>query len=204
MDIRATLPPALAASPATAGGDQAQALHGLASVVLDTTGSVTDGDKLSAYNSSYKQAVTGRFSNLGPEDRRVLNQVGNSATAQAVGGARATYETKMMGAIRQAGASGAPHGQALGAAALNHFDSLSGHDQNLLFSSLNAPDRAGATPFASVSDWRGQMAGMGRPSAPVDRVELSDAAKALVGAAGPAAPAAPTPYVSGSVASIRA
>ena len=212
MDIRATLPPALAgvppvaASPATTGGDPAQALRGMASVVLDMTGRASDADKLSAYNSSFKQAVTGQFAKLGPDDRRLLNQVGNSDTAQAVRTARATYEGKMMGAIQQARASGAPHGQALGTAALNHFDSLPGHEQNLLFSSLNAPDRTGATPFASVSDWRGQMGAMAGVSTPVDRVELSDAGKAAMNAAPPATAAATpvvTPYVAGSLASIR-
>lgn len=209
MDIRASLPPALAGAASAsiapaAGGDQAAALHGLASAVLDATGRASDANKLSAFNRSNQLAITGKFANLGPDDRRLLNQVGNSDTAQAVRAARATYETKMMGAIQQARASGAPHGQALGAAALRHFDSLSSHDQNLLFSSLNAPDRAGATAFASVSDWRGQMAAMGRVSAPVDRVELSDAARTLVGGSGPSAPAAPAAYVTGSVASVRA
>jgi len=212
MDIPATLPPVLAYASnvvpvaPTAGGDQATALHGLASVVLDTTGKANDADKLSAYNTSFKMAVTGQFRSLGPDDRHLLNQIGNSDTAQAVKGARATYETKMMAAIQRAGATGASHGQTLGAAALNHFDSLAGSDQQLLFSSLNAPDRTGATPFAGVDDWRGQMAAMGGVSTPIDRVELSDGAKALMGGTNAAAaPApAPAPYVTGSVASIRA
>jgi hypothetical protein len=211
MDIRASLPPALtgvASAPGapTADTGQAAALRGLATVVLDATGKASDGDKLSAYNRSNQLAVTGRFANLGPDDRRLLNQVGNSDTAQAVRSARAAYETKMMGAIQQARASGGSHGQALGAAALSHFDSLSSHDQNLLFSSLNAPDRTGATPFAGIADWRSQMAAMGGASTPVDRVELSDAAKAAMSTAQPApiAAAPPSPYVAGSVADIRA
>jgi len=211
MDIRASLPPALASAAAAPGAPTAQpgqaaALQGLASVVLDATGRASDGDKLSAYNRSHQLAVTGKFANLGPDDRRLLNQVGNSDTAQAVRGARAAYETRMMGAIQQARASGGSHGQALGAAALSHFDSLPSHDQDLLFSSLNAPDRTGATPFANVGDWRAQMAAMGGISAPVDRVELSDAAKAALGAAPPTAGAAApsTPYVAGSVANVRA
>jgi hypothetical protein len=209
MDIRVSLPPALsgvASTPSapTADAAPAAALQGLASVVLDATGKATDADKLSAYNHSNQLAVTGKFSNLGPDDRRLLNQVGNSDTAQAVRGARATYDGRMLGAMDQARRSGAPHGQALGAAALSYFDGLPSHDQNLLLSSLNAPDRTGATPFAGVSDWRGQMAAMGGVSGPVDRVDLSDAAKALVGGNGPAASAAPAAYVTGSLASIRA
>src|SRR5512140_48443 len=138
MDIRASLPPALAGvasapGASTADAGQAATLRGLASVVLDGAGKASDADKLTAYNASRRMAVTGQFTSLGPDDRRLLNQVGNSDTAQAVQSARATYETRMMGAIQQARASGAPHGRALGAAALSHFDSLPGHDQNLLF-----------------------------------------------------------------------
>jgi hypothetical protein len=213
MDIPSALPPALAriapvaqaAAPAPGAADPAAALHGLASVILDASGKASDGDKLAAYNTSFRQAVTGQFRNLGPDDRRLLNQIGVSDTAQAVQGARATYESRMMAAIQQAGARGAPHGQALGAAALAHFDALPDHEQNLLFSSLNAPDRTGATPFTGVSDWRGQMAAMGGVSAPVDRVELSDAAKAVVGATPPSPPPAPAaaPYVSGSVTNLK-
>ncbi len=212
MDIRATLPPALAGvasapGASTADSGQAATLQGLASVVLDATGKASDADKLTAYNASRQMAVTGQFANLGADDRRLLNQIGNSDTAQAVKGARADYEAKLLGAMDQARTRGGSHGQALGAAALSHFDSLPGHDQNLLFSSLNAPDRTGATPFANVADWRGQMAAMGGVSAPVDRVELSDAAKAALSAGAPSATtaAAPSsPYVAGSVANIRA
>jgi len=210
MDIRATSPATLAgvaAAPTAAAADAGQAatLQGLAAVVLDTTGKASDADKLAAYNASYRLAVTGQFSNIGTDDRRLLNQVGNSDIAQAVKGARAAYEAKMLGAMDQAGRSSAPHGQALGAAALRHFDSLPDHQQNLLFSSLNAPSRTGETPFAGIADWRGQMAAIG--GVPVDRVQLSDAAKAALAAA-PASTSAPapsaTPYVSGSVANIRA
>ena len=208
MDIPSSLPPLLArvapVAPAAAQADAAAALQGLASTVLDSSGQASDEDKLAAYNTSFRHVVTGQFRSLEPADRRLLNQVGISDTAQAVQGARATYETKMRAAIQQAGASGGSHSQALGAAALAHFDGLSGFDQKLLFSSLNAPDRTGATPFAGVQDWRDQMAAIGGGTAPVDRVELSDAAKAYVGAA-PAKATAPSPaaYVSGSVTNVR-
>jgi len=212
MDIRATLPPAftgVASTPtaSTADAGRTATLQGLAAVVLDPTAKASDAEKLDAYNASFRLAVTGQFANLGPDDRRLLNQVGNSDTAQAVKGARAAYEGKMLGAMDQARRTNAPHSQALGAAALSHFDSLPGHEQNLLFSSLNAPDRTGETPFASVADWRGRMAAMGGVSNSIDRVQLSDAAKAALASAPPAssAPTPPaTPYVAGSVANIRA
>ena len=207
MDIPSSLPPLLArvapAPRATAQPDAGAALQDLASTVLDTTGKASDEDKLAAYNASYRHVVTGQFRGLEPADRRLLNQVGISETAQAVQGARATYETKMRAAIQQAGASGGSHSQALGAAALAHFDGLSGFDQKLLFSSLNAPDRTGATPFAGLQDWRDQMGAMGGVPTPVDRVDLSDAAKAFVTTAPTGSTPSPTAYVSGSVTNVR-
>ncbi|HEY0435487.1 MAG TPA: hypothetical protein VGC92_02530 [Phenylobacterium sp.] len=211
MDIPSALPPVLAsvapvpqAAPAGAGSaDAGAALQGLASVILDTSGKASDEDRLAAYNTARQQAVTGQFRGLGPDDRRLLNQIGNSDTAQAVQNTRATYDARMRAAIQQAGASGGSHSQALGVAALAHFDSLPGFPQKLLFSSLNAPDRTGATPFAGLQDWRDQMGAMGGVRATVDRVELSATARGLLGADRPSpAPAQPA-YVSGSLASVR-
>ena len=180
-------------------------LQGLASVVLDTSGKVSDADKLDAYTSSQRLSLTGQYAGVGPAGAALLNQIANSPTAQNVESQRANYAHAMMGAIQQASAAGVSRAQALGAASLQHFDGLSGADQKALFASLNAPNRAGVTPFAGLDDWRGQMAVMGKVSAPVDRIELSDAARALVGASAPAAPAAPAQpaYVTGSIASLR-
>src|SRR4051812_25958379 len=117
MDIRATLPPALsgvAPAPTAQASDAGRAatLQGLASVVLDTTGKASDAEKLTAFNASHRLAATGQFSNLGADDRRLLNQVGNSDAAQSVKGARAAYDARMLGALDQARRNGTPHGKA--------------------------------------------------------------------------------------------
>ena len=210
MDISITAP-AVQAPPRPAERDVTSALtqlQGLASVVLDTDGRYSDGDKLDAYNASFQASVTGQYAGLGQDGANLLNQMANSGVAQQVETQRAHYADAMMGAIQRAGASGAPRSQALGAAALSHFDNLSSSDKMALFSSLNAPNRAGVTPFASLDDWRGQMATMGKvPRTPVDRVELSDAAIAMIGASAPAQATAPPPtataYVTGSLANVR-
>jgi len=205
MYIASAAPAALSASQPTASdaGNALATLQGLASVILDTSGSASDADKLDAYSNSTQLSATGQYRGVGQDGARLLNQIAGSATAQQVETQRARYSAAMMEAIQKAGLSGVPRSQALGAAALQHFDGLSRTDQKALFSSLNAPGRTGVTPFAGIDEWRGQMATMGRVSGPVDKVSLSDGARALVGDKSPAAPPA-TPYVPGSVASVRA
>jgi hypothetical protein len=180
-------------------------LQGQASTVLDTSGKVSDADKLDAYTSAQRLSVTGQYAGVGQAGAALLNQIANSPTAQKVETQRAGYADAMMGAIQRAGAAGVPRAQALGAASLQHFDGLSGTDQKALLASINAPNRAGVTPFAGLDDWRGQMAAMGKVSAPVDRIELSGAARAVAVASTPAAPAAPAQpaYVTGSIANVR-
>jgi len=180
-------------------------LQGLASTVLDTSGAVSDADKLDAYTNAQRVSITGQSAAIGQAGAALLNRIANSPTAQNVEAQRTGYANAMMGAIQRAGAAGVPHAQALGAASLQHFDGLSGTDQQALFASINAPNRAGVTPFAGLDDWRGQMSVMGKVSAPVDRIELSGPARALVGSSAPTAPAAPAQpaYVTGSIASVR-
>ena len=180
-------------------------LQGQASTVLDTSGKVSDADKLDAYTSAQQLSITGQYVGAGQAGAALLNQIANSPTGQNVQTQRTDYADAMIGAIQQASAAGVPHAQALGAASLQHFDGLSGTDQKALFASINAPNRAGVTPFAGIDDWRGQMAAMGKVSAPVDSIELSGAAQALMGASAPMAPTAPAQpaYVTGSIASVR-
>jgi hypothetical protein len=205
---RAPLAPVQAVSPsqiAPGSTSPLAALQGLASTVLDTSGKVSDTDKLDAYTSAQRLSIAGQSIGGGQASADLLNQIANSPTAQKVETQRASYADAMMGAIQRASAAGVPRAQALGAASLQHFDGLSGTDQKALFASINAPNRAGVTPFAGLDDWRGQMAAMGKVSAPVDRVELSDSARALVGVSAPTAPTAPAQpaYVTGSIASVR-
>lgn len=202
------LAPIQAVSPTRTAPDSTALLanlQGLASTVLDASGKVSDADKLDAYASAQRLNITGQYAGVGQAGAALLNQISNSPTAQNVEAQRTGYANAMMGAIQRAGAAGVSHAQALGAASLQHLDALSATDQQALFASVNAPNRAGVTPFASLDDWRGQMAAMGQASAPVDRVELSGAARALVGAGTPTAPTAPAPpaYVAGSIASVR-
>jgi hypothetical protein len=209
MEISSSLPPLApgqAASRIAQGSTSPLAtLQGLASTVLDTSGKVSDADKLDAYAGSQRLNITGQYAGVGPAGAALLNQIANSPTAQNVETQRAGYADAMMGAIKRASAAGVPPAQALGAASLQHFDGLSPSDQKALFASLNAPNRAGVTPFAGLDDWRGQMALMGKVSAPVDRVELSDQARALADASPPTAPTAPAQpaYVTGSIANVR-
>jgi hypothetical protein len=180
-------------------------LQGLASTVLDISGKVSDADKLNAYTSAQRLSITGKYAGVGQAGAALLNQIANSPTAQKVETQRAGYANVVMGAIQRASTAGVPHAQALGAASLQHFDGLSGTDQKALFASINAPNRAGVTPFAGLDDWRGQMAVMGKVSAPVDRIELSGAARALVGASAPTAPTTPVQpaYAAGSIANVQ-
>ena len=183
--------------------DQLATLGGLASVILDGSGKYTDGDKLSAYDASFRLHATGQYRDVGPDGAKLLNQIAGSATAQQVDGERRRYADAMSAAIQKAGATGASRSQALGAAALQHFDSLSGADQQALFSSINAPDRAGATPFADIADWRGQMSAMAGVAPTADRISLSPYARSLVGEPRPAPPQPPA-YTAGSIADIKA
>lgn len=217
MEISSAAPsrlaPVQAVSPSqTASGSTSllATLQGLASTVLDTSGKVSDADKLDAYTSAQRLSSTGQYNGVGQAGGTLLNQIANSPTAQKVETQRTAYADAMVGAIQRARAAGVPHAQALGAASLQHFDGLSGTDQKALFASINAPNRAGVTPFAGVDDWRGQMAAMGKISAPIDRIELSGTARALVGASAPVAPTAQSPtaevqpaYVTGSIANVR-
>ncbi|MGZ3375242.1 MAG: hypothetical protein ACXU8S_01470 [Phenylobacterium sp.] len=173
--------------------------------MLDTSGKTSDADKLDAFTNAQRLSVTGQYAGVGQAGAALLNQIANSPTAQKVETQRSGYADAMVGALQRARAAGVPHAQALGAASLQHFDGLSGTDQKALFASINAPNRAGVTPFAGLDDWRGQMAVMGKVSAPVDRVELSGAARALVAASAPTAPVTSTQpaYATGSIASVR-
>ena len=198
--------PAVSLSQASPGSTSPLAtLQGLASTVLDTSGQASETDKLDAYASSQRLSITGQYAGVGQAGGALLNQIANSATAQKVQALQSSYADAMIGAIQRARAAGVPHAQALGAASLNHFDGLSQTDQKALFVSINAPNRAGVTPFASIDDWRSQMAVMGKVSGPVDRVELSAAARAMVGPLAPTPPTAPAPppYATGSVASVK-
>ena len=199
--IRRVAPTASGAQ--TASATPLSTLGGLASVILDGTGKYSGSDKLHAYNTSFRLSVTGQYRDVGPDGANLLNQIAGSGTAQQVESHRASYADAMMAAIQKAGASGVSRSAALGAAALKHFDSLPDPDQQALFSSINAPDRTGATPFADLVDWRDQMSAMaGLPRPPADTVTLSPYAQTLMGESKPAAPGPPV-YSAGSVANIK-
>jgi hypothetical protein len=193
-------------APTTSSGEQLATLDSLASVILDDSGRYSGGEKLQAYKASHQLSVTGQYRNVGPDGAKLLNQIAGSGTAQQVEAERVKYSDAMRAAIQQAGASGGSHSEALGGAALKHFDGLSKSDQQALFASINAPNRAGATPFANLDDWRAQMSAMAGAApmtpAPVDRVSLSPYALSMVGESPAAAPKARV-YASGAVADIK-
>jgi hypothetical protein len=115
------LAPARAVSPNQIAPDSTSpltTLQGLASTVLDTSGKVSDADKLDAFTSAQRLSVTGQYAGVGQAGAALLNQIANSPTAQKVESQRASYADAMMGAIQRAGAAGVPHAQALGGASL--------------------------------------------------------------------------------------
>jgi hypothetical protein len=197
-------------APPAPSDEQLATLDSLASVILDDSGKYSGGEKLDAYQASHQRSVTGQYRDVGPNGAKLLNQIAGSGTAQQVEAERVKYSDAMRAAIQQAGASGGSRSEALGGAALKHFDGLSKSDQQALFASINAPNRAGATPFANLDDWRAQMSAMAGAAsaspAPIDRVSLSPYALSLVRdsrAAPPGAAEASPAYASGAVADIR-
>jgi hypothetical protein len=195
---------ALKAQFAEANKDNFPKLRELAAIVLDSTGAYSDDAKIEAWQTQFQMAVTGKFRGASAEDADLMNQIGRSDTHQQIEAARVQYANTVAAAIHAADAAGLPRGEAVGRAALKHFDGLAATDQKRLFASINAPDQTGATPYGSVDDWRTQMMTLAKLFAPIeDKLDLSTAAKKTVGDFASSKPTA-APYRPGANATVTA
>lgn len=129
----------------------------LANVVLDETGAYSREEKLDAWNAQFRMAVTGQLMGLGPEVSQRLNDIGRSSTAQDIESARVRLMNVQMDAFRRADAAGADQDAAVAQATLAHLDGLDDFDRKLTFTSVNAPDMTGATPYADFASWQRQL-----------------------------------------------
>lgn len=129
----------------------------LANVVLDETGAYSREEKLDAWNAQFRMAVTGQLMGLGPEVSQRLNDIGRSSTAQDIESARVSLMNVQIDAFRRADAAGADQDAAVAQATLAHLDGLDEFDRKLTFTSVNAPDMTGATPYADFASWQRQL-----------------------------------------------
>ena len=247
--IRPISAAAAAARAAPDFADKIGRFQARANTVLDTSGRVSEGERLQAYQDVFRMAVNGDLLGMGDDDRALYD----AATSKSDIGQKAfQLQESYNGAVNAAARTG---GAAAGIkAGLANFDSLSTSDQQILFKAgINAPDRSGSSPYASVQAWRDnmsaqlQMVSYMRPDGvfdpniaakkaqdpkfraalslandrnnssaswtqsvlrlfggdgPKDRVDLSDAARTVIGAGADTSPGRPpAPYREGSIAS---
>ena len=151
-NITAPAPPA---SPRPTGQPAAYAerlarFDTLAATVLDTSGQANEDQRLQAYQSLQTLSANGQLIGVADDRRQVLDQ----ATYDSDIGQRAQQLSKgFVQAVNAAGRQGGP------AAALktarSAIDGLPASDQNILFATtINAPDRLGARPYADIGAWR--------------------------------------------------
>lgn len=156
----------------------------LADVVLDAEGKYTDDEKLDAWNSQFRMAVTGQLMGMGPEVSKKLNDIAKSPTYQAIESARVSLMNVQMAAVARADASGGDRQQTVAQATLDHLKGLSSFDQKLTFTSVNAPDMTGASPYRDIGAWKQQLgvwAGLFAPLGDSVRLDLSEDAKDRLG-----------------------
>jgi hypothetical protein len=151
--IRPISPAAAAARSAPDFADKIGRFQSRASTVLDTSGRVSADERLQAYQDVFRMAVSGDLLGMSDDDRALYD----AATAKSDIGQRAyKLQEAYIGAVN----AGSRTGGAAAAikAGLANFDALSSSDQQILFKAgINAPDRSGSGPFASVQAWRDNM-----------------------------------------------
>ncbi len=159
MDVTSTAPLRTGAARAAAVDGSALAvnlsrLHGLASMVLDTSGKASDGVRLQAYKALHAMGVSGQLHGMSRSDAQLFHQ----ATGASDVGQKATELQRSYVSAAKAGAQAGGAAVAI-KAAVAHFDALPAGDQDLLFlTGINAVDRGGAKPFEDVQGWRDNMA----------------------------------------------
>lgn len=176
--------------------------HELAAIVLDTSGAHSESAKVEAWTAQHRMGVTGQLRGFGPEERELINQIYRSETYQNIEAERVRYADAVLAAVKAADAVGSSRAEAVGRAALKHYDGLSRIGQERLFAAINAPDYTGATPYPNVDGWRTQMMSWAKLLEPItDRLDLSDEARRQVGVL---SPAKTEPYAPGAIASLEA
>jgi hypothetical protein len=154
MDVTSTAPLQTGAARAAAVDGSALAanlsrLHGLASMVLDTSGKASDGVRLQAYKALHAMGVTGQLHGMSRSDAQLFHQAtGASDIGQKATELQRSYISAATAGARAGGAAVAIK------AAVAHFDALSAGHQDLLFQTgINAVDRGGATCKAGATTW---------------------------------------------------
>jgi hypothetical protein len=149
--LRPISPAAAAARSAPDFADKIGRFRALANTVLDA--SASGADRLQAYQDVFAMAVKGDLLGMSDDDRALYD----AATSKSDIGQRAyqlreSYIATANAAARRGGAAAAIK------AGLANFDSLSASDQQILFKGgINAPDRSGSGPYATVQGWRDNM-----------------------------------------------
>ena len=138
------------AGPAAAYAERLARFDALAATVLDTSGQASEDQRLQAYQNLQTLSANGQLIGVADDRRQVLDQ----ATDASDIGQRAQQLSKgFVQAVNAAGRQGGP-AAALKAAG-SALDGLPAADQNILFATtINAPDRLGARPYADIAAWR--------------------------------------------------
>jgi hypothetical protein len=171
---------ALSATPDTKAADNAdyennlKRFHGLASVILDSSGNYSDDQKLDAWNGQFRMAVTGQLKGFGPDEAKLINDIATSDISGKIETARVAFANAQVTAIQQADATGGDRGQMAAQAALKYLGGLGGFDQKLAFASINTPNRTGATRYASMDDWKQQLSLLAGLFKPIDNPSAKD------------------------------
>jgi hypothetical protein len=151
--IRPISPAAAAARAAPDFADKISRFQSHANSVLDTSGKVSEGERLQAYQDVFRMAVSGDLLGMSDDDRALYD----AATSQSDIGQKAYQLQKAHIATVNAAAQTGGAAAAI-KAGLANFDALSTSDQQILFKAgIDAPDRSGSGPYGSVQAWRDNM-----------------------------------------------
>jgi hypothetical protein len=151
--IRPISAAAAAARNAPDFADKISRFQARANTVLDTSGTVSESERLQAYQDVFRMAVSGDLLGMGDDDRALYD----AATSKSDIGQRAyQLQESYIGAVNAAARTGGA--AAAIKAGLANFDGLSTSDQQILFKAgINAPDRSGSGPYGGVQGWRDNM-----------------------------------------------
>lgn len=125
----------------------------LSATVLDTSGKVSDEQRVQAYQTLQAMSAGGQLIGIDDDRRRVLD---NATFDSDIGQRAQALGRSFVQTLNAATQSGGP--QAALQAVADRFDSLSSSDQNLLFqTTINVADRLGARPYADAAAWRSNV-----------------------------------------------
>ena len=151
--IRPISAAAAAARNAPDFADKISRFQSRASTVLDTSGTVSESERLQAYQDVFRMAVSGDLLGMSDDDRALYDA---ATTKSDISQKAYQLQEAYIGAVNAAAQTGGA--AAAIKAGLANFDALSTSDQQILFKAgINAPDRSGGGPFGSVQGWRDNM-----------------------------------------------